>query len=81
MRLSHSPKQNRILASLPLVDYHRLLPDLELVNISVGEGIHEPDIRITHLYFPINCMIAVYAQKLETIDTIQYRRGYLNVMN
>jgi CRP-like cAMP-binding protein len=58
MTLSHSPKQNRILASLPLADYDRLLPDLELVNIPVGEGIYEPDIRITHLYFPIDCIIA-----------------------
>lgn len=41
---SHSPKQIRILARLPLADYDHLLPDLELVNIPVGEGIYEPDI-------------------------------------
>lgn len=58
MTLSHSPKQNRILAVLPPADYARLLPDLELVNIPVGEGIYEPNIRITHLYFPIDCIIA-----------------------
>lgn len=58
MTLSHSPKQNRILAVLPPADYSRLLANLELVNIPVGEGIYEPDIRITHLYFPIDCIIA-----------------------
>jgi hypothetical protein len=58
MITSHSPKQNRILAVLPLADYARLLPNLELVNIPVGEGVYEPDIRITHLYFPIDCIIA-----------------------
>ncbi|MBA2660282.1 MAG: Crp/Fnr family transcriptional regulator [Nitrosospira sp.] len=58
MTLSHSPKQNRILAALPAADYARLLPDLELVNIPVGEGIYEPDIRIIHLYFSIDCIIA-----------------------
>ena len=39
MALSHSPKQNWIPASLPLADYDRLLPDLELMNVPVGEGI------------------------------------------
>ena len=58
MITSHSPKQNRILAVLPPADYARLLPDLELVSIPIGEGIYEPDIRITHLYFPVDCIIA-----------------------
>lgn len=58
MTLSHSPNQNRILAGLPPADYARLLPDLELVSVPVGEGIYEPDIRITHLYFPIDCIVA-----------------------
>jgi CRP-like cAMP-binding protein len=57
MITSHSPKQNRILAALPPADYARLLPDLELVNLPVGEGVYEPDIYITHLYFPIDCII------------------------
>ena len=51
MILSHSPNQNRILVGLPPADYARLLPDLELVSVPVGEGIYEPDIRIAHLYF------------------------------
>ena len=59
MTLSHSPNQNRILVGLPPADYARLLPDLELVSVPVGEGIYEPDIRIAHLYFfPIDCVIA-----------------------
>ena len=58
MALAHSPKQNRILAALPPTDYARLLPDLDLVNLLVGEGIYEPDIRITHLYFPVDCILA-----------------------
>jgi hypothetical protein len=49
---------NRILAALPPAAYARLLPDLELVCIPAGEGIYETDIRITHLYFPIDCIVA-----------------------
>lgn len=58
MTTSHSPKQNRILAALPPADYDRLKADLQLVSIPIGAGIYEPDIRITHLYFPIDCIIA-----------------------
>jgi hypothetical protein len=45
MTLSHRPNQNRILAGLPPADYVRLLLDLELVSVPVGEGIYKPDIR------------------------------------
>jgi hypothetical protein len=58
MTLSLSPKQNRILAGLPPADYARLLPHLELVSISACEGIYQPNALITHLYFPIDCIIA-----------------------
>jgi hypothetical protein len=49
---------NRILAALSPAAYARLLPDLELVCIPAGEGIYETDFRITHLYFPIDCIVA-----------------------
>jgi CRP-like cAMP-binding protein len=55
---SSSPKQNLILAGLPSTDYARLLPDLEQVCIPMGERIYQPDVRITYLYFPIDCIIA-----------------------
>lgn len=53
-----TPRQNRILASLPAADYSRLLPCLELVDIPVGGEISAPDTFITHLYFPVDCVIA-----------------------
>lgn len=31
MHVSHTPKQNHLLATLPTMDYERLLPDLKLV--------------------------------------------------
>ncbi len=65
MVLSHDTTQNRILAGLSPADYERLLPALELVNLAVGDGIYEPDTLITHLYFPVNCIIA----RLYELDT------------
>jgi CRP-like cAMP-binding protein len=53
-----TPRQNRILGSLPMADYSRLLPYLELVTIPAGGEISAPDTRITHLYFPVDCVIA-----------------------
>jgi CRP-like cAMP-binding protein len=52
------PQQNWILASLPPGEYSRLLPSLELVNIPTGGEISAPDTLITHLYFPVDCVIA-----------------------
>jgi CRP-like cAMP-binding protein len=49
---SHSPKQNRILAALPLEDYGRLFPYLEFTSMPLGQTIYEPDSSITHVYFP-----------------------------
>ena len=36
----HTPRQNHLLAALPLEDYERLLPDLESVPLPLGWTIH-----------------------------------------
>lgn len=56
--LTCRPQQNRILASLPSADCSRLLPDLELVSIPMGGEISVPNTLITHLYFPVDCVMA-----------------------
>ncbi|MEP6606943.1 MAG: Crp/Fnr family transcriptional regulator [Nitrosospira sp.] len=58
MTSSLSPKQNQILAGLPPTIYARLLPALELVSLSGREEVYQLDTRITHLYFPVDCIIA-----------------------
>jgi CRP-like cAMP-binding protein len=58
MRLLQSPTQNRILAALPDEDYSRLLPFLELVDMPLGQVIHEPGTRPSQLYFPATCIVA-----------------------
>jgi CRP-like cAMP-binding protein len=47
----HSPRENRLLAALPLEDYGRLLPHLEFVSLRMGEPIHGPGERENYLYF------------------------------
>jgi DNA-binding transcriptional regulator YhcF (GntR family) len=58
MTLSLSPKQNQILAGLPPAAYARLLSALELVSLSGGEEVYKLGTHITHLYFPVDCIIA-----------------------
>lgn len=48
----HPPMQNHLLAALPMRDYERLLPDLELVPLLRGATVHHAEDREKHLYFP-----------------------------
>lgn len=54
--------QNQILASLPAVEYERLLPHLETVNLQHGDVIYEIDERIEHVYFPAISIISLVTQ-------------------
>jgi hypothetical protein len=47
----HTPRQNRLLAALPLVDYERLLPDLEPVSLPLGGTVHSASDREKYLFF------------------------------
>lgn len=54
---SHELKQNGLLASLSPAACARLLPNLELVPLSAGDGIYESGVHIRYLYFPIDCIV------------------------
>ena len=47
----HTPRQNHLLAALPLEDYERLLPHLEPVALPQGSIIHRGGDREKYLYF------------------------------
>lgn len=55
----HTPKQNRLLATLPALDYERLLPDLELVPLPLGSAIYEAGGRLGYVYFPTSAIISL----------------------
>ena len=50
---------NRLLAALPREEYERLLPELEPVRLVAQDVLHEPGVPITHVYFPVNCVISL----------------------
>jgi CRP-like cAMP-binding protein len=50
---------NSLLAALPGATYTRLLAGIEPVSLKFGEVLHEPGVPIRHVYFPIDCVIAL----------------------
>ena len=53
------PVANSLLAALPQAEYRRLLPGLKLVTLKFGELLHEPDVPLRYVYFPIDCVISL----------------------
>ena len=53
------PVKNSLLAALPHAEYQRLLGGLELATLKFGEVLHEPNTRLRHVYFPIDCVISL----------------------
>lgn len=45
------PLQNRLLAALPIEEYQRLIPHLELVSLSRSQVLYDVEESITHVYF------------------------------
>ena len=55
----HSPKQNHLLAALPLADYTRLLPDLELIPMPLGWAVYESGGPLGYVYFPTTSIVSL----------------------
>jgi len=56
---NQNPRQNDILAALPLHDYQRLLPDLEYVPMPLGWALYEAGQKLTHAYFPTTSIVSL----------------------
>ena len=54
-----TPKHNQILAALPAADYKRLLSALEFMELPLGHVIYEPDMVMTHAYFPVSGIVSM----------------------
>lgn len=57
--LLQTPMQNQILATLPAVDFKRLLPALERMELPLGHVLYEPGVEMTHAYFPVTGVISL----------------------
>ena len=53
-----SPFSNEILAALPTRDLNRLASQLEIVELTAKQVLHEVDDQIRHVYFPTSSVVA-----------------------
>jgi CRP-like cAMP-binding protein len=60
MASPHSPNQNHLLASLPTAEFERLLPNLELVPMRLGELLCESGDTLDHAYFPTTSIVSLH---------------------
>jgi len=54
-----TPRQNLILGALPDMEYKRLLPALEFIEMPLGQVLYETDVPMTHAYFPVTGIISL----------------------
>ena len=55
----HSPTQNHLLAALPVAEFERLAPYLELVPMPLGEALYESGGRLQHVYVPTTSIVSL----------------------
>ncbi|MDB6084817.1 MAG: Crp/Fnr family transcriptional regulator [Gammaproteobacteria bacterium] len=53
------PLQNRLLAALPDVERERWLPQLEYVDLPLGNVLYEPGDTLSHVYFPTSAIVSL----------------------
>jgi CRP-like cAMP-binding protein len=54
-----SPRQNHLLAALPVADYERLLPHLELVPLPLAWAVYEAGSTQGYVYFPTASIVSL----------------------
>ncbi|XKG33267.1 Crp/Fnr family transcriptional regulator [Vreelandella aquamarina] len=59
MLLHDDPRQNDLLAALPMDEYQRLAPDLEKVDLVLGASLVESGQPMQHVYFPTDSIVSL----------------------
>jgi len=55
----HDPRQNHLLAALPVDEYAHLLPHLELAPMPLGTLLYESGDKMHHVYFPTTAIVSL----------------------
>jgi CRP-like cAMP-binding protein len=55
----HDPRQNYLLAALPLPEQERLYPHLHLVPMRLGSVVYESGVVLRDVYFPTNSIVSM----------------------
>jgi CRP-like cAMP-binding protein len=60
MHAPQSPSQNHLLAALPKAEFERLAPDLEPVDMLLGDVLYESGGLLQHVYFPTSAILSLH---------------------
>ncbi|MDO9205464.1 Crp/Fnr family transcriptional regulator [Methylotenera sp.] len=55
----NDPHQNHLLDALLDIDFERLNPNLELVELPLGKVLYEPGEKLKYVYFPTTCIVSL----------------------
>jgi CRP-like cAMP-binding protein len=56
----YNTSQNHLLAALPSAEFKFLAPNLELVDLPLGEMIYEPGVQLQYAYFPTTSIVSLH---------------------
>jgi CRP-like cAMP-binding protein len=59
MALGIDKSSNHLLAALPEAEWQRWLPQMELVNLKLGQVLYESGGTMQHVYFPIDAIVSL----------------------
>jgi len=59
METAHNPHLNHLLDALLKADYDRLFPNLELIEMPLGQVLCESGDKLKHVYFPTNSIVSL----------------------
>jgi CRP-like cAMP-binding protein len=57
--LSPDPTENHLLAALPDAEWQRWLPQLERVEMPLGQVLYESGVTLSHVYFPTTAIVSL----------------------
>jgi CRP-like cAMP-binding protein len=60
MSLPFTPNPNHLLAALPAAELARLTPNLELVQMPLGDMLYGPGGQLQHAYFPTSSIVSLH---------------------
>ena len=57
--MKSSPLQNQLLAALPASEQQRWLPQLEPIDLALGQVLYESGTSMSYVYFPTNAIVSL----------------------
>ena len=59
MPTAPEPRKNQLLAALPAAEWERWLPQLERVEMPLGQVLYESGTTLSHVYFPLTAIVSL----------------------